>query len=183
MTRMVLSRALLTAGLAAGLTMAAGTAAATGSTGAYIGGGLGQMSGGGAFDDDAEHWKLVAGYNVGWLPLLDLGAELAYVNGGKIDGRVGDHSATLEVESFQAMAVAGASFGPLGFYAKTGMADWDAEQRGRGVSRDHSGTDPIYGLGVRAGLFGLSGRLEYEYLDTDGIDALDMVTAGVVYTF
>ena len=183
MTRTVLARTLLTAGLAAGLTMAAGNAAATGSTGPYLGVGLGQLGGGGAFDDDAEHWKLTAGYNLGWLPFLDLGAELAYANGGKLDGRVDGRNATLEVESFQAMAVAGLSFGPLGLFAKAGMADWDAEQRGRGVNRNHSGTDPIYGLGIRAGLFGLSGRLEYEYLDTDGIEALDMVTASVVYTF
>ncbi|RTQ99157.1 outer membrane beta-barrel protein [Halomonas nitroreducens] len=173
----------LTLLLAAGLALAAGNAQATGDTGPYLGGGIGQMHGDGDFDDQAEHWKLVGGYNVGWLPFLDLGAELAYVNGGTLDGEVGGRSATLEVESVQAMGVAGLSVGPLGVYAKAGMADWDADQRGRGVSRDRSGTDPVYGLGARVGLLGLTGRLEVERLDTDEIGNLDMFTAGVVYTF
>ncbi|UYG07603.1 porin family protein [Halomonas sp. M4R1S46] len=183
MSRKTPLRSLLAVSLAGGLVLAAGTAQATGNTGPYLGGGIGQMHGDGAFDDEADLWKLTAGYNVGWLPFLDLGAELAYVNGDSLDGEVDGRSATREVASVQAMGVAGLSFGPLGVYAKAGMADWDAEQRGRGVSRDHSGTDPVYGLGARFGLLGLTGRLEYERLDTDEIGNLDMVTAGAVYTF
>lgn len=178
-----LPRTLLAAGLAGSLMLATGTALATGNTGLYLGGGLGQLQGDDDFDDEAEFWKLVGGYNFGWLPFLDLGAELAYVNGGELEGEVEGRSATLETESVQALGVAGLSFGPLGVYAKAGMADWDAEQRGRGVSRDHSGTDPVYGLGARLELLDLTGRLEYERLDTDEIGNLDMVSAGLVYTF
>lgn len=178
-----LPRTLLAAGLAASLTLAAGHAAATGTTGLYLGGGLGQLHGDNDFDDDAEFWKLVGGYNFGWLPFLDLGAELAYVNADRLAGEVNGRDASLELDSLQALGVAGLSFGPLGVYAKAGMADWDAEQRGRGVSRDRSGTDPVYGLGARIELLDLTGRLEYERLDTDEIGNLDMVSAGLVYTF
>ncbi|MDN3555783.1 outer membrane beta-barrel protein [Halomonas maura] len=178
---MIPLKVLIAAGLAGGLAMAAGTTQAGGDTGLYLGGGVGQMHGDGDFDDEAGLSKLMGGYNFGWLPFLDLGVELAYVNGGELDGEVNGRSATREVESLQAQGVAGMSFGPMGVYAKAGMADWDAEQRGPGS--DRSGTDPVYGVGASFGLFGLTGRLEYERLDTDEIGNLDMVTAGAVYTF
>ncbi|MBW5800149.1 outer membrane beta-barrel protein [Halomonas elongata] len=172
-----------TLGVAGLLALVAPNAFATGDTGFYLGGGVGQTHGDGNFDDEAEHWKLIGGYNFGWLPFLDVGAELAYVNTGTLDGKANGHSASLDVESFQATGVLGWSLGPLGLYAKAGMADWDADRRGHGISGDPSGTDPVYGVGARFGLFGLTGRLELERLDTDEIGDLDMVTASAVYTF
>ncbi|MFG6178665.1 porin family protein [Halomonas sp. THAF12] len=183
MSRMTPLRSLLAVSLATGLTLTAAPALATGSTGFYLGGGVGQMHGDNDFDDESELWKLTAGYNVGWLPFLDLGAELGYVNGGTLDGEVNGRSATLDVEAFEAMGVAGLSFGPLGVYAKAGMADWDAERRGAGLNRDDSGTDPVYGLGARFELLDITGRVEVERIDTDEIGDIDMVSAGVVYTF
>lgn len=183
MPRNDLFRTLLAVGLAGGLALAAGTAQATGSTGLYLGGGLGELHGDGAFDDEAGLWKLTGGYNFGWLPFLDLGAELAYVNGEALDGEVDGRPAALEVESLEALGVAGLSFGPLGVYAKAGLADWDAERRGPGGNRDDAGTDPVYGLGARIELLDLTGRLEVERLDSDEIGDIDRVSAGVVYTF
>ncbi|WP_136247114.1 outer membrane beta-barrel protein [Halomonas borealis] len=176
-------RSLLAVSLATGLALAAAPALATGATGLYLGGGVGQMHGDNDFDDEADMVKLTAGYNFGWLPFLDLGAELGYINGDTLNGEVDGRSGTLEVSAVEAMGVAGLSFGPLGFYAKAGMADWDGERRGRGLTRDYSGTDPVYGLGARFELLDLTGRLEVERLDTDEIGDIDMFTAGVVYTF
>ncbi len=183
MTRTTPLRSLLVVSLATGLALAAAPAFATGATGFYLGGGVGQMHGDDTFDDEADMAKLTAGYNFGWLPFLDLGAELGYVNGDTLDGEVDGRSASLEVEAVEAMGVAGLSFGPLGVYAKAGMADWDSERRGRGLTRDAAGTDPVYGLGARVELLDLTGRVEVERLDTDEIGDIDMVTAGVVYTF
>ncbi|SFT37058.1 outer membrane beta-barrel protein [Halomonas saccharevitans] len=181
MPRTFFFRPLMAAGLASALALSAAPAMAAG-TGFYVGAGAGETHADGDFDDETSHWKLTGGYHFGWLPLIDLGAEVSYVNTGELDGEVGGRSATLEVESVQAMGLAGLSFGPLGLYAKAGMADWDAERRGRGLG-DRSGTDPVYGVGARLGLFGLSGRLEYERIDADEINDLDMLTAGVIYTF
>ncbi|QFT83518.1 hypothetical protein FIU88_00870 [Halomonas sp. THAF12] len=183
MSRKTPLRSLLAATLATGLAVTAVPAFATGATGLYLGGGLGQMHGDHDFDDEADMVKLTAGYSVGWLPFLDLGAELGYVNGDSLNGEVDGRSGTLDVEAFEAMGVAGLSFGPLGVYAKAGLADWDAERRGRGLTRDYSGTDPVYGLGARFELLDLTGRVEVERLDADEIGDIDMVTAGVVYTF
>ncbi|MDN3554297.1 outer membrane beta-barrel protein [Halomonas almeriensis] len=170
-------------GLAGLLGLAAPNAFATGETGLYLGGGAGQTHGDQRFDDEAEHWKLIGGYNFSWLPFLDVGGELAYVNAGTLEGTANGGSASLNVESVQATGVLGWSLGPLGLYGKAGMADWDAERRGTGIDADLSGTSPVYGLGVRAGLLDVTGRLEVERLDTDDIGNLDMVTASVVYTF
>ncbi|MCK2185199.1 outer membrane beta-barrel protein [Halomonas getboli] len=183
MTRKTPLRSLLAATLATGLAITAAPAFATGTTGVYLGGALGQMHGDDDFDDEADMVKLTAGYNVGWLPFLDLGAELGYVNGDTLHGEVDGRSGSLDVDAFEAMGVAGLSFGPLGVYAKAGMADWDAERRGRGLTHDYSGTDPVYGLGARVELLDITGRVEIERLDTDEIGDIDMVTAGVVYTF
>ncbi len=100
-------------GVAGLLALVAPNAFATGNTGLYLGGGVGQTHGDGNFDDEAEHWKLVGGYNFGWLPFLDVGAELAYVNADTLDGEANGHSASLDVESVQATGVLGWSQGPL----------------------------------------------------------------------
>src|SRR5690606_14164384 len=60
-------------------------------SGLYAGFGLGRASieldpaEGFGFDDDDAAWKLVGGYNYGWIPLVDLAAELSYVDFGTPD--------------------------------------------------------------------------------------------------
>ncbi|MCG6658848.1 porin family protein [Halomonas campisalis] len=179
-----LLKPLMLLGAAGVLAMSAsGAAATTGNSGLYLGGGMGEWHGDRAFDDTADHWKLVGGYSVGWLPFLDLAAELAYVRGSALSGEVNGQPATLKVESVEAAGLVGWSLGPLGLYAKVGMADWNAQQRGPGVDDDDSGTDPVYGLGVRLRLLDMTGRLEVERLDARRIGNHDRVSLGLVYTF
>lgn len=157
---------------------------AGGGTGLYLGAGVGQIEGDRDFDDDAGTAKLFAGYNFGWLPFLDLGAELSYMDGGKLHGRVDGHGASLEVDSWQAMGIAGLSLGPFGVYGKAGMAGWDAERRGNGnIDHNYDGHDPVYGIGVRLKLFDVTGRLEFERIDTDDIGNIDSLVGSVIYTF
>ncbi|MBY5983248.1 porin family protein [Halomonas sp. DP5Y7-2] len=177
-------RRMTLAGVVMGLALMASThCVAGGSTGLYVGIGAGQIQGDDDFDDEASAAKVFAGYNFGWLPFLDLGAELSYLNGSELDGDVDGTSATLDIESLQAMGIAGFSFGPFGVYGKAGMADWDADRNGRGVSKDYSGTDPVYGFGARVQLFDVTGRLEVERIDADRIGHVDTLTGSVVYTF
>lgn len=157
---------------------------AGGNTGFYLGAGAGQIEGDGDFDDDAGLAKVFAGYNFGWLPFLDLGAELSYMNGGKLHDHIDGHSASLEIDSWQATGIAGLSFGPFGVYGKAGFAEWDAERRGGGnLDRNFDGTDPVYGIGARLKLFDVTGRLEVERIDTDDIGNIDSLTGSVIYTF
>ncbi|MAY71692.1 MAG: hypothetical protein CME82_09595 [Halomonas sp.] len=182
MSRILRRMALVAAAL--GLALLTSThCVAGGSTGLYVGVGAGQMQGDDDFDDEASAAKVFAGYNFGWLPFLDLGAELSYLNGGELDGDVDGTSARLEVESLQAMGIAGFSFGPFGVYGKAGMADWDADRSGNGLNKDYSGTDPVFGLGARMQLFDVTGRLEVERIDADEIGHVDSLTGSVVYTF
>ncbi|MGQ7248535.1 outer membrane beta-barrel protein [Halomonas sp. V046] len=174
---------LLALGLSATLLALSSHCIAGGSTGLYLGAGAGQLQGDHDFDDETGMAKIFAGYNFGWLPFLDVGAELSYLNGGELDGDVDGKSASLEIESLQAMGIAGFSFGPLGIYGKAGVADWDAERRGSGLDKDYSGTDPVYGIGARMQLFDVTGRLEVERIDADRIGNVDSLTGSVVYTF
>ncbi|QEM83584.1 outer membrane beta-barrel protein [Halomonas binhaiensis] len=174
--------ALLAMGLGFGL-FTSSSCIAGGNSGFYIGAGAGQMQGDDDFDDETGLGKVFAGYNFGWLPFLDIGAELSYLNSGELNGKVDDTRATLEIESWQAMGIAGLSFGPLGVYGKAGFADWEGERRGHNLDHDYSGTDPVYGLGARMQLFDVTGRLEVERIDTDDLGNIDSITGSVVYTF
>lgn len=78
------------------------------------------------------------------------------------------------------MGVVGLSFGPLRVYAKAGMAGWDAERLGSGLARDGAGHRPGLQLGAHPEVLDLTVRLGGTHLYGDYID---MVSAGVVYTF
>jgi len=51
------------------------------------------------------------------------------------------------------------------------------------VSRSRDGTDMTYGLGAQFRGWGLGVRGEYEILDIEGADRIDMIPVGVTWTF
>lgn len=159
-------------------------AMAGGESGMYIGGGVGDTNikgnqGGDDFDFDSTGYKLVLGYNFGVVPLVDLAVEGAYVN-------LGEESSgglTVEQTSWNGYGLAGLSFGPIGIFAKTGLAAWDAETRIGGVKTSDSGTDPVYGIGARLQIGALTARLEFERYDQSEFDDVKMSSVSFLYTF
>ena len=159
-------------------------ASAGGESGMYIGGGVGDTNikgnqGGDDFDFDSTGYKLVVGYNFGVVPLVDLAVEGAYVDlGEESSGGI-----TVSQTSWNGYGLAGLSFGPLGIFAKTGLAAWDAETRVGGVSTSDSGTDPVYGIGARLQIGAVTARLEFERYDQSEFDDVKMSSISLLYTF
>ena len=101
-------------------------------SGFYIGAGVGQASvdgdldggeGGFSFDGDDTAYKLIAGYNFGIIPLVDLAAEIEYVDLGKPD----DGGVEVDASAIAAFGLVGVNLGPIGVFGKVGMASWDAD--------------------------------------------------------
>ncbi len=81
---------------------------------------------------------------------------------------------------------------PLGqhfeFFAKAGLARWDADVRGNLgdesiTLRDNDGVDPGYGLGAQVNLDSFLIRAEYERYDFDSDYTVDAFTASVGWRF
>ena len=153
-------------------------------SGAYIGAGIGNTNVKGPvneenYDADGTGYKLIVGYNFGVVPLIDLAIEGAYVDlGEETSGSV-----TYAQTSLNGFGLLGLSFGPVGLFAKAGLAAWDADTRTANLNSSRSGTDPVYGIGARLQILSVTGRIEYEYYDQDNIDDVSMASISLLYTF
>lgn len=63
------------------------------------------------------------------------------------------------------------------------MTTWDADYSAGGVKKGESGTDPVYGVGLRLTLGSITGRIEFEYFDQGNVDNLYMTSISLMYTF
>lgn len=178
---------LLAAGTILSAALVSAPAFAGGDSGFYLGAGVGQGSvdgdlddgeGGFSFDGDDTAYKLIAGYNLGIIPLIDLAAEIEYVDFGKPE----DGGAELDVTALAAFGVVGVNLGPIGLFGKVGVASWDADVSTDFGSGSDDGTDPAYGIGARFQIASFQIRAEYEYFDVDDADA-DLLSASLLYTF
>jgi opacity protein-like surface antigen len=164
--------------------MIASPAYAGAESGFYVGAGVGQGSidadfdGGGDFDSDDTGYKLIGGYNFGIIPLVDLAAEIAYVDLGKPD----DGGVEVDASAIAAFGLVGVNLGPIGVFGKVGVASWDADVSGTLGSASDDGEDPVYGAGLRFQIASFQIRAEYEFFDLDDVDA-DFLSASLLYTF
>jgi len=154
------------------------TAAVAGAdSGFYIGAGAGDASvKDGAFDASDSASKIFAGYNVGFIPLVDFAVEASYVDFGNPSTAIGN----VEITGLSAFGLAGLSFGPFGLFVKAGVIDWDLDSN-FGTSSSETGSDSAYGIGARFAIGPLSVRAEYEVYDLDA--DLDMVSVSGAFTF
>ncbi|MEQ1802960.1 MAG: outer membrane beta-barrel protein [Gammaproteobacteria bacterium] len=168
----ILSAAMLSAPVYAG-----------GDSGFYIGAGIGQASvdnvdGLGSFDADDTAYKLIGGYNFGIVPLVDLSAEIEYVDFGS----PADGSAEVDGNAIAAFGLAGVNLGPVGLFGKAGAFTWDADASDGTNSVSDDGTDMAYGIGARFHIGSFQIRAEYEIFDVDIAD-VDLLSASFIYTF
>lgn len=163
--------------LVSSLLMSPITALAGAESGFYIGVGAGDTSleADGFFDVDDSGYKVLGGYNIGFIPLVDFAVEASYVDFGDfvVPGDV------LEVTGISAFGLVGMSFGPIGVFAKAGALSWEVEDSS-GDTGDS--TDSAYGVGARFAIGSFAVRAEYEVFELEDVD-LDMVSISGVYTF
>ena len=146
-------------------------------SGFFIGAGVGDATiKDTGFDESDSAYKIFGGYNIGFIPLVDLAVEASYVDFGKPS----NSTTSVEVNGLNAYGLAGLSFGPFGVFAKAGAFRWDSDITGATNTSD-SGTDPAYGLGARFAIGSFSVRAEYEVYDLDA--DLERVSVSGVFTF
>ena len=146
-------------------------------SGFYIGAGAGDASidDNSGFDASDSSYKLIAGYNIGFIPFVDFAVEGSYVDfGNPVVGTSG-----VAATGINGFGLVGLNFGPVGIFAKAGAIAWDLDTSS-GFS--DSGTDPAYGIGARFQLFNFSVRAEYEVFEFDTAD-VDMVSVSATFTF
>ena len=145
-------------------------------SGFYIGAGAGDASiEEGTFDESDSAYKILAGYNIGFIPFVDFAVEGSYVD----FGNPGTSTNNVEVTGLDAFGLVGLNFGPFGVFAKAGAINWDLKTNS-GFS--DSGTDPAYGIGAKFSFLSFAVRAEYEVFEFDTADS-DMVSVSAVFTF
>ncbi len=157
--------------------LAVPTAAIAGAdSGFYIGAGVGDASiSEGSFDESDSAYKLIAGYNIGFIPFVDFAVEGSYVDFGSPGNTA---SGNVDVTGLDAFGLVGLNFGPVGIFAKAGAMKWDLKTN----SGSESGTDPAYGIGAKFSFLSFAVRAEYEVFEFDKTD-VDMVSLSATYTF
>ena len=137
------------------------------------------------FDENDFAWKIYGGY-VWDLPLIDLGVEGGYVDFGSPSTTRASTTYQFDTTGWNIWGTAGVDLGPVGLYGKLGYIAWDVKGDSVGDVVDSfsdDGSDLGYGIGAKFMLGSFEIRGEYEIYDIDGVDRLDMFSAGVVWVF
>jgi len=155
-------------------------------SGFYVGGGIGAATlqdDPPNFDDIDESdaaWKVFAGYRLGgYIPLIDLAGEITYRDMGNPDGSNFEYDAT----GYDASALGIVTLGPIDLFARLGIGNYSVESRVNGVRSDDDGTAAIYGLGAGFRIFKVNVRAEWERIEAEGIDHIDMFTINAYWRF
>lgn len=148
--------------------MAVTAAQADTQPGFYAGVGLGQSTiDVGLSDDSDTSFKVFGGYSFN----EHFAVELAYIDGGSVEERVGPSSAEVEVTGLSAMAVGRLPVNDMfSVFGKLGLASYDVELTfsdpffGNGSVKE-SDEEVMYGIGAAFGFGQFELRGEYEMVD------------------
>lgn len=160
-------------------------------SGFYIGGGVGQTKiedgagnpGGMDFSESDAGLKLFGGYHLDVIPLISLAAEVGYRDLGKPSTTTAGVESDYRVTGFDYSVLAGVGLGPVDLFARVGGMQYDLQKNVLGVKNDYDGTAPLYGIGLWVTLFGFGVRAEYEKIDIDQLDNVEMVSVSAFYQF
>ena len=163
-------------------------------SGFYLGGSLGQATikakgqtpGGDDFDfnEDDPGYKIFAGYNFGVIPLMDLAVEGSYVDFGNPNTTLTTgNRIEYDLAGWDLLGLAALTLGPFSVFGKAGVIAWDADVLIDDVKSSESGSDPVYGLGVKLHFGSVAARAELEYFDINEVNDAYLASIGLSYTF
>ena len=160
---------------------------AGGDSGFYWGGSMGQASMTSSsfntdiaddIDENSSGYKIIFGYNFGWIPTMDFAIEADYRDFGTFD----NDTESADLSSYDVYGLLGVNFGPVGLFGKLGFSNTDLEATGDSDFSD-SDSSNSYGLGAKIGLGSIAVRAEYEVFDLEGFDDITMSSLGLTVTF
>ena len=132
-------------------------------------------------DDEDTGWKLIAGFRA----TPNLALEGTYTRFGKAQAPSVAVGGPFEAKA-QAISVFGVGLmpvGPVDLFLKLGASRMDAKGNVGAVLFEDDKIELAYGAGLQFNMGALGLRAEYEKFDTDVIGDLDVISAGVVFTF
>jgi outer membrane immunogenic protein len=153
-------------------------------SGFYLGGGVGQST----FKDDASNvdfnenataWKAFAGYRIGALPIVDFAGELTYREFGNPD----KSGAEFKAKGGDASGLGIVTLGPVDLFARLGIGRYSVDTTISGVKRDEDSNSEIYGVGAGFRLGHVNIRIEWERVQPDLVDHIDMYTINAYWRF
>jgi opacity protein-like surface antigen len=132
-------------------------------------------------DEEDTGWKIVAGYRAS----PNLAFEGAFTQFGEAEAPAVALGGPFEAKA-QAFSVYGIGLmpvGPLELFAKVGVARIEAEGNVGAVFFDDEEIELAYGAGAQFNFGRIALRAEYEKFDTDVIGDLDVISAGITFSF
>lgn len=154
-------------------------------SGFYIGAGIGQATfqedlPSGEFDEEDMAWKAYAGYRFGGLiPIIDFAGELTYRDFGNPDAA----GAEFEASGYDASLLGIVTLGPIDLFARIGLGNYEVKSSFGGVSNDDDETSELYGVGAGFRIGKLNIRAEWERVEPDGVDHIDMYSLNAYWRF
>lgn len=132
-------------------------------------------------DEEDTGWKLFAGFRA----TPNFGIEAAYTRFGEAEAPAVEVGGPFEAqaEAFSLIGVGAIPLGPVELFAKVGAARIESRGNVGAVFFDENEIELAYGVGAQLNLGALGVRVEYEKFDTDTIGDLDVISAGLVFTF
>ncbi|MEO0574241.1 MAG: porin family protein [Pseudomonadota bacterium] len=134
-----------------------------------------------SIDEDDTATEIFGGFTFD-LPLVNISAELGYVDFGQPEVDIAGQELTLDTTGLNAWGIVALDAGLIDIYGKLGVIAWEVDASLNGLDASDDGTDLAYGVGASFGLGPLEVRGEYEVYDLDDTD-LSMLSVGVLYRF
>ncbi len=182
----------LAIGAVLALTAGAFSLPAMADSGVYVGGGVastkiedsaGNPGAAADFSESDVGLKVFAGYKVDVLPLIKFAAEVGYRDLGKPATTIAGVDVDYRLHGFDYGVLAGVGLGPVDLFGRVGGMQYDLRKNTGGIHNDYDGTAPVYGLGAWFTLFGVGIRAEFEKIDVDELDDVQMTTISAFYQF
>jgi hypothetical protein len=149
-------------------------------SGIYLGAGVGQAQmKDQSFSESSTPFRGFAGYRFGIIPLIDLAAEIGYMDLGKAEGSGG----SVKAHGADASALLIFPITIFDLYGRLGVMQVNLDKTLNGVSTSSSGTAGVYGLGVGVRLGPLGVRAEYNRIDIKDLHSTDVGMLSAYFQF
>jgi len=160
-------------------------------SGFYLGAGAGQsqwkdnpsQTAGQEFSESSTAYRGFAGYRFGLIPLIDLAAELGYMNLGKADSTVGGTNTQYKAQGVDASLLVIFPITLFDLYGRLGAMSVKTDKTFNGATSSSSGTSEMYGLGVGFRLGKIGVRAEYDRVNVKDLKSLDVGMVSVYFQF
>jgi hypothetical protein len=170
--------------------LAAGAAQA-GESGFYIGAGVGQaqysdnppQTSGQQVSENSTPYRAFGGYRIGVIPILDFAGEIGYSNLGTASGTTAGVTTDYKAQGADASVLVIFPILLFDLYGRLGVMQYDLDRTFNGATTSNKGTAGLYGLGVGARFGPIGVRLEYNRIDIQELNNVDVGMASVYFQF